>query len=120
MSEKYIPCTACDQPESEKDCSGCNIYELSELLCTGKLDWALNEHHHIIPEKLLAPPAAAPGTKLNLDVGDIKNTLEIIEIYLPKALHDFYEADAFDNIDYLRSMIHVIDELRRVAEEAEQ
>lgn len=49
---------------------------------------------------------------LNLDAEDCKNAAELIDIYLPLALKDFYEAGEFDNIEYVRSMLHVYDELK--------
>lgn len=56
--------------------------------------------------------------ELNLDKDDCKNVAELIEIYLPQACRDFYEAGDFDNIDWLRSMIAAMDELKRVSGEA--
>lgn len=56
---------------------------------------------------------------LNLDKDDCRNVAELIEIYLPQACRDFYEAGEFDNLDWLRSMIAAMDELKRVAEEGE-
>lgn len=52
---------------------------------------------------------------LNLDKDDCKNAAELIEIYLPQACHDFYEAGEFDNIDWMRSMIAAMDELKKAA-----
>lgn len=49
--------------------------------------------------------------RLNLDAADCKNVAELIELYLPQACKDFYEAGEFDNIDWLRSMIAAMDEL---------
>ena len=54
---------------------------------------------------------------LNLDKADCKNVAELIEIYLPQACKDFYDAGEFDNIDWLRSMIAAMDELNRAAKE---
>lgn len=56
---------------------------------------------------------------LDLDRDDCKNAAELIEIYLPQACKDFYDAGEFDNIDWLRSMIRAMDELKRAAEEGE-
>lgn len=53
---------------------------------------------------------------LNIDKDDCKNAAELIDIYLPLALKDFYEAGEFDNIEYVRSMLRVFDELSRVAD----
>ena len=53
---------------------------------------------------------------LNLDKADCKNAAEMIEIYLPMAFKDFYEAGEFDNIEYVRSMLRVYDELKKAAE----
>jgi len=55
--------------------------------------------------------------ELNLDKADCKNVAELIELYLPQACKDFYEAGEFDNIDYLRSMIHAFDEMKKAAHE---
>ena len=52
---------------------------------------------------------------LNIDKDDCKNVAELIEIYLPQACKDFYEAGEFDNIDWLRSMIAAMDELKKAA-----
>lgn len=56
---------------------------------------------------------------LNIDKGDCRNVAELIELYLPQACKDFYDAGEFDNIDWLRSMIRTMDELKRAAEEGE-
>lgn len=56
---------------------------------------------------------------LNLDKADCKNAAEMIDIYLPLAFKDFYEAGEFDNIEYVRSMLRVYDELKKAAEEDE-
>ena len=56
---------------------------------------------------------------LNLNKDDCKNAAELIEIYLPQACHDFYEAGEFDNIEWMRSMIAAMDELKRAAKEGE-
>lgn len=53
---------------------------------------------------------------LNIDKDDCKNAAELIYIYLPLALKDFYEAGEFDNLGYVRSMLRVFDELSRVAD----
>ena len=53
---------------------------------------------------------------LNIDAADCKNAAELIDIYLPMAFRDFYEAGEFDNIEYVRSMLRVYDELKREAE----
>lgn len=52
---------------------------------------------------------------LDIDKQDCKNAAELIEIYLPMALHDFYEAGGFDNLEYVRSMLRVFDELSKAA-----
>lgn len=52
---------------------------------------------------------------LYLDKEDCKNAAEMIEIYLPLAFKDFYEAGEFDNIEYVRSMLKVFDELSAAA-----
>lgn len=57
---------------------------------------------------------------LNLDADDCKNAAELIEIYLPMALKDFYEAGELDNIEYIRSMLCVYDELKNAATEAQE
>ena len=56
---------------------------------------------------------------LNLEKEYCKNAAEMIEIYLPLAFKDFYEAGEFDNIEYVRSMLNVYDELKKAAEEGE-
>ena len=57
---------------------------------------------------------------LNIDAADCRNVAELIELYLPQACKDFYDAGEFDNIDWLRSMIHAMDELKRIAKEAKE
>lgn len=52
---------------------------------------------------------------LNIDAADCRNVAELIEIYLPQACKDFFDAGEFDNIDWLRSMIAAMDELKRAA-----
>ncbi len=54
---------------------------------------------------------------LNLGKDDCRNAAELIDIYFPKALSDFYEAGELDNIEYIRSMLKVYDELKRASEE---
>lgn len=56
---------------------------------------------------------------LNLEKEDCKNAAEMIEIYLPLAFKDFYDAGEFDNIEYVMSMLNVYDELKKAAEEGE-
>ena len=55
------------------------------------------------------------SVSLNLDPDDCKNAAELIEIYLPLAFKDFYEAGEFDNLEYVRSMMKVYDEMKRAA-----
>lgn len=55
------------------------------------------------------------SVSLNLDPHDCKNAAELIEIYLPLAFKDFYEAGEFDNLEYVRSMMKVYDEMKRAA-----
>lgn len=57
---------------------------------------------------------------LNIDRADAKNVAELIELYLPQACKDFYDAGEFDNIDWLRSLIRAMDELKRAAKEADE
>lgn len=52
---------------------------------------------------------------LNLDKADCKNAAELIELYLPQACKDFYDAGELDNVEWMRSMIHALDELKRAA-----
>ena len=53
---------------------------------------------------------------LDLDRDDCKNAADMIEIYLPQAFKDFYDAGEFDNIEYVRSMLKIYDELKKGAE----
>lgn len=53
---------------------------------------------------------------LNLEPCDCKNAAELIDIYLPMAFKDFYDAGEFDNLEYVRSMLKVYDEMKRAAE----
>ena len=52
---------------------------------------------------------------LNLEPEDCKNAAELIETYWPLALKDYYEIGELDNIEYIRSMLRVYDELNRAA-----
>lgn len=54
---------------------------------------------------------------LDLDAADCRNAAELIDIYLPLALKDFYEAGEFDSLEYVRSMLKVYDELKKAAGE---
>lgn len=57
---------------------------------------------------------------LDIDRADARNVAELIELYLPQARKDFYDAGEFDNIDWLRSLIAAMDELKRAAKEADE
>lgn len=50
--------------------------------------------------------------QLNLDKQDCKNLAEMIENYFFVNIRD---GEDIDNIDYVRSMLHGIDELRRAS-----
>ena len=56
---------------------------------------------------------------LDIDKSDCRNTAELLEIYLPQAFRDFYDAGEFDNLEYVRSMMKVYDELKKAAKECE-
>ncbi len=47
---RLIGCRRCD----ERNCKGCNIYTLSEMLRRGEFDCMMDEHHSIVitPESL--------------------------------------------------------------------
>lgn len=49
---------------------------------------------------------------LNIDKADCKNLAELLELYIPQALHDYYEAGELDNIEYLRSLLNSYDALK--------
>lgn len=50
--------------------------------------------------------------ELNLNKGDCRNLADILEAYFFQNLRD---DESIDNIDYVRSVIKGIDELKRVA-----
>lgn len=47
---RLIECRGCDA----RNCEGCNLFELAEMLHKGKLDCLMDEHHSIVidPESL--------------------------------------------------------------------
>lgn len=53
---------------------------------------------------------------LNLDADDCKNLADMIEIYFFANIRD---DEDMDNIDYLRSMLRGLDELRSASKDAE-
>jgi len=52
---------------------------------------------------------------LNIDKSDCRNAAELFELYLPLAFKDFYDSGEFDNLEYVRSMMKVYDELKKAA-----
>lgn len=51
---------------------------------------------------------------LNIDKKDCKNIAEFLELYFFQNIRD---DDEMDNIEYIRSLLNSIDELKRVANE---
>lgn len=51
---EYIEIIECRDCES-KNCDGCNIFVLSQMLNDGKLDSLMDAHHSIIPAADVAP-----------------------------------------------------------------
>ena len=51
---EYIEIIECRDCES-KNCDGCNVFVLSQMLNDGKLDSLMDEHHSIIPAADVAP-----------------------------------------------------------------
>jgi len=113
MSEIFerIGCRECTSP----DCRGCNVYDLARALQTGQLDWMIGENNRIrIPNK---PPLLCGEDKkwpvvLDLDPGDLRNLIEIYECQLFPYLKGLLIDEELDNIAYLRSVVHIYDELR--------
>lgn len=54
---------------------------------------------------------------LNIDKADCKNLAELLELYIPQALHDYYESGELDNIEYIRSLLNSYDALKEAGEE---
>ena len=52
---------------------------------------------------------------LGLDADDCKNAAELVETYFFQNIHDLQEINELDNIDYLRSMLLVLNELNAAA-----
>ena len=48
---------------------------------------------------------------LNLDKDDCQNAVEMIEIMMPEYLKTLIKMNELDNLEYLRSMLKVHDEL---------
>lgn len=113
MSEIFerIGCRECTSP----DCRGCNVYDLEQALKTGKLDWMKDAGSRVrVPD---TPPRrpAKEGSKiveLDLDPGDLSNMIEFFECQLFPYLKGLLIDDELDNIAFLRSMVHIYDELR--------
>ena len=117
MSEIFerIGCRECTSP----DCRGCNVYDLEQALKTGKLDWMKGENNRIrIPNK--PPRLRGEGAKwcveLDLGPGDLRNLIELYECQLFPYLKGLLIDDELDNIAFLRSMVHIYDELRAARE----
>lgn len=75
-----------------------------------------------LPEPKQAEPAELFPSKtwlveLNLDPGDLQNLIELFEYQLFDHLKFLLEEGELDNIGYLRSMVHIYDELRAVQAE---
>ena len=57
---------------------------------------------------------------LDIDKSDCRNAAELFELYLPLAFKDFYDSGEFDNLEYVRSMMKVYDELKKAAKGCEE
>lgn len=53
---------------------------------------------------------------LDLEKSDARNAADMVEMYFFKNIQDLLEIGELDNIEYLRSMIKVYDELNKAAE----
>lgn len=53
---------------------------------------------------------------LDLKKSDARNAADMVEMYFFKNIQDLLEIGELDNIEYLRSMIKVYDELNKAAE----
>ena len=110
-----IGCRECDSP----DCSGCNIYTLACALAKGILNWAKDEHNSIDEEMLAAPnkeptelfPDRSKCVRLDLEPGDLRNIVELFEDQFFEHLKFLLDEGELDNIDYLRSMLRIYDQL---------
>lgn len=103
-----IGCRECDSP----DCKGCNIYTLERALKAGKFDWMKNGNNAIV-----VPETPPEGVHLKLEPSDCRNAAEFIEWEFFNHLKNLLDVDDLDNIDYLRSLIRVLDEMERVGKE---
>ena len=110
-----IGCRECDSP----DCSGCNIYTLACALAKGKLNWAKGELNSIDEERLAAPneepaelfPDRSKCVRLDLEPGDLRNIVELFEDQFFEHLKFLLDEGDLDNIEYLRSMLRIYDQL---------
>lgn len=50
--------------------------------------------------------------KLNIDANDCENVADMMEIYFFQNIRD---DESMDNLDYVRSLLRVIDELRKAS-----
>lgn len=107
-----IDCRECDSP----DCRECNIYRLATALNQGKLDWAKDSCMGIDIDLLINE--SPKGMQINLDRDDCKNAAEFIEWEFFNHLKNLLDVGDIDNIDYLRSLIHAMDELYKVGKGA--
>lgn len=118
-----IGCRECDSP----DCLGCNVYTLACALAKGKLNWARDEHNSIDEEMLAAPneepaelfPDRSKCVELDLEPGDLRNIVEFFEDQFFQHLKSLLDVGELDNIDYLRSMLRIYDQLRAAQAEEE-
>ena len=103
-----IMCRGCDAP----DCTGCNIFTLEHALSKGMLKWMMDEHGVIV-----VPETPPERVHLKLDPSDCKNAAEFIEWEFFNHLKNLLDVGDLDNIDYLRSLIRVLDEMERAGKE---
>lgn len=52
---------------------------------------------------------------LDIEKSDCKNAGEMIEMYFFQNIKDLLDMEELDNIEYLRSMIKVLDELQKAS-----
>ena len=65
----------------------------------------------------IKPETPLAGVCLNLSPDDCKNAADFIEWEFFNHLKNLLDVDDLDNIDYLRSLIRVLDEMERAGKE---
>ena len=88
---RLIECRRCDA----RNCKGCNMYTLSEMLRRGEFDCMMDEHHSIV----ITPESLRP--KGRWEYHDCVCTGEgIVSVYACSQCHGIIEEETFDNLNF--------------------